>query len=545
MSNHVNILLTIDSVGIARAGYGGSLLLSHNAQWPGGERTRTYTSSAGAAADWPETSPEYRGIATMFAQTPRPTFVKVGRMTGSVTQRYDVAAAAVAVGRPYSLRVRGQGVTDTTITYTPAADLTFVDADVNVTTNLITETAHGMTSGDGPYRLSNAGGALPTGAGIAADTNVWIHVPTGNANQFGLATSKANALAGTLIDITAAAGGGTHTLRRAQNDVIIAQLVQRANDVPGKNYTATQIAGAGETDTMRVTANTSGAWFVLEVVDVGALSIEQSHDAPSDVTIGTDLSAILQEDPGFYAILTHYNSQAYVSAVAAWTAANKRIYVAEVSETDAITTAVTIGTDTLATLFAGGTPRTMGCYHHRPAQFFAHAWMGRWLPTPPGSATPKFKTLAGTPSIDASPLTDTHRANLVARRGNGYERVTADLAFTFEGTVPSTEYGYLDVVRNGDWFEDEISKGILGVFAGNDIVPHTPEGYVLLEGSLRGSAALAEAAGVLAPGWVVESDAAGVTPADRAERNYRGLKLSGTFAGAVHKAIPVTVTLTL
>jgi hypothetical protein len=92
-----------------------------------------------------------------------------------------------------------------------ALSFTFTDADVNAGTDVITKASHGMETGDGPVRTSNAGGALP--AGLAAATDYYfIKV---SANTFKLATSRANALAGTAINITAAAGGGTHTLTRA------------------------------------------------------------------------------------------------------------------------------------------------------------------------------------------------------------------------------------------------------------------------------------------------------------------------------------------
>jgi hypothetical protein len=86
-------------------------------------------------------------------------------------------------------------------------DFTFVDGDVSVGNDTITETAHGFTTGEGPIRLTNSGGALPTG--LATGTDYWVIVD--DADTIRLATSRANALAGTDIDITAAAGGGTHT----------------------------------------------------------------------------------------------------------------------------------------------------------------------------------------------------------------------------------------------------------------------------------------------------------------------------------------------
>ena len=91
---------------------------------------------------------------------------------------------------------------------TNADSFTFVDADVNVTADTISESGHGLTTGDAVV-LSTTG-TLPTGLSVATAYYA-IYV---NASTFKLATSRANALAGTAINITAATGGGTHTLKK-------------------------------------------------------------------------------------------------------------------------------------------------------------------------------------------------------------------------------------------------------------------------------------------------------------------------------------------
>lgn len=64
---------------------------------------------------------------------------------------------------------------------------------------------HGLTNGDGPFQVSSTT-TLP--AGLTAATNYWAIV-TG-ANTFKFATTRANALAGTAVDVTDT-GTGTHT----------------------------------------------------------------------------------------------------------------------------------------------------------------------------------------------------------------------------------------------------------------------------------------------------------------------------------------------
>lgn len=92
---------------------------------------------------------------------------------------------------------------------------TFTDADVNTTTNAINKTAHGYQTG-AIGNLTNSGGALPTFA-TSPSTSPSIdgikhwYVIRVDADNFKLAVTLEDALANNPSDITAAAGGGTHT----------------------------------------------------------------------------------------------------------------------------------------------------------------------------------------------------------------------------------------------------------------------------------------------------------------------------------------------
>lgn len=114
----------------------------------------------------------------------------------------------------------------------------FADGDVTVDpTNTIDITSHGYQTGDGPFQLTNSGGALPTG--LAAGTNYWVIAVDDDTIQ--LALSEALALAGTAVAITAAAGGGTHNIGGPAG---WAPLVMPASSVSG--YGAYLLsAGAG------------------------------------------------------------------------------------------------------------------------------------------------------------------------------------------------------------------------------------------------------------------------------------------------------------
>lgn len=77
----------------------------------------------------------------------------------------------------------------------------------NATTDQLTKTTHGLQTGDGPVRTSNSGGALPSPLLAATD----YYVIRDDANNFRMATTRANSLAGTSINLTTA-GSGTNTL---------------------------------------------------------------------------------------------------------------------------------------------------------------------------------------------------------------------------------------------------------------------------------------------------------------------------------------------
>lgn len=108
--------------------------------------------------------------------------------------------AAISVARAKTVSV--QCVIDVN---TPSAK-TFVDGDVDVSANTITITAHAFAT-TGLKVTASTNGVLP--AGLSAGDYFVIVV---DANTIKLASSLANAQAGTAVDITAAAGGGTHTL---------------------------------------------------------------------------------------------------------------------------------------------------------------------------------------------------------------------------------------------------------------------------------------------------------------------------------------------
>lgn len=76
------------------------------------------------------------------------------------------------------------------------------------TTNQVTLVGHGYVSGQGPFLLSNSGGALP--AELDGATDYWVNVV--DTDNFTLHLTEADAEAGTNVVAFTDNGTGTHTI---------------------------------------------------------------------------------------------------------------------------------------------------------------------------------------------------------------------------------------------------------------------------------------------------------------------------------------------
>lgn len=528
LSDHASITITQDTQGIARGDFGVPLFLSYNASAFGGDRIRFYSSLAEVAEDFSSTTgPEYLFAQAVFSQDEHVDTVAIGRGALPPTQKYLITVASVRNSHDYEIDVKGDGVTSETCSYTSDSGATqqeianglltdlnavvgknylatfvpLVVADVNFTTTHETETvtlgSGDLQTGDGPFQVSNSGGALP--AGYSALTDYWwIRTGSGTGQ---LATSLANALAGTAVSISDN-GTGTHTLADTAS-------------------TVSPHAG------VVVTGSAAGEWFSL-AVNAADLAISQTHVDPG---VATDLAAILLESNEWYCLITGYNSNAYVIAASDWVQANKKIYLAEVNETAAITTSAG-NSDTLDDLATAEYSRVAPMYHQEPAEFFSAALAGSRLSYDAGSETWKFANLTG---VNPSTLTTTQRTNLVNRNANFYQNV-GGTNISQNGTM--ADAGFIDTVRFLDWLEDDMAASVFDALVGVPKVPYTDLGVAIIEGAMRGSLLRGVQRGGLSSDPEPEVTApkvADIDSADRANRLLPDMKFSATLAGAIHK----------
>ena len=147
-------------------------------------------------------------------------------------------AESANVGAYLRMFDNGKLVSYSNLTEAGSISFDFVDGDVTVGTDTIAETAHGLETGD-IVQLSTTG-TLPSPLAAATDYYV-IRV---DADNFKLASSLENAEAGTAIDITSAAGGGTHTVTE-QDREHNAMDVNIVNEISVTQGTSPWVIGDG------------------------------------------------------------------------------------------------------------------------------------------------------------------------------------------------------------------------------------------------------------------------------------------------------------
>lgn len=308
-------------------------------------------------------------------------------------------------------------------------------------------------------------------------------------------------------------------------------MTNALNAVVGKNFTATD-----NTTDVTIVGTAAGDWFSIEQALIGDGKIEVTHADPG---AATDLAAIKVYNDNWYCVLNAYNSDAHVKAIAAWVETQKKIYIAGISMSEAVTLADG-GGDTIDDLQTSAYERTAAMYHPDPSEFADCAWAGAVLCYNPGATTWKFHTLSG---ISATSFTSTQRTNLTAKYGNGYE-VVAGVNMAFEGTCADGDF--IDTVRGLDWLDDDISTRVFATLAAasnaGKKIPFTDAGVAVIQADIEASLLYGIQRGVLSdsPAPVVTvPDVADVSAANKTIRNLPDIKFTATLAGAVHK---VTIT---
>lgn len=481
IDQHVQVTATVNNAGVAQEALNRVAILTYSDLITVGERKRLFGRlSEVTGLGFASSSPEALAVAAVLSQSPKPRDVALIRGTRPPTIQYTVDVASVLNEHAYAISVVGEGVTTTDVEYESDAAATqaeihnglvtalnavvgknftaafaaLVNPDDVFTADNATETftavAHGLLTGDGPFQVSNSGGALP--AGLAALTNYWI-IRTG-ADTFQLATSLANALAGTAQPISDD-GTGTQTI-------------------------ADTVSTVRPSDPFTVTADAAGDYFTLGVDDTAAFTISQTHADPG---IADDINDILLVDSDWYYLITPGASKAMIlSAAATIEATPFKFYQAQTNDSDSENTAAG-GTDVADDLSALGRKRTHLIYRRHLSEFSDAGLVGKLAPLPVGSWTAAYKSISGSTADTFS----TTQANRLDSKRTTYYKSEAGRSITWEGKIGNTDYGFMDVTVSLDFVIDLIQKRIFSVLVAMNKVSYTDEDIAVIAGAAEGA----------------------------------------------------------
>lgn len=280
-----------------------------------------------------------------------------------------------------------------------------------------------------------------------------------------------------------------------------------------------------------ITALVAGEAFTTTVATDSATIAMAEATTNENVSIATELSAVVAESPDWYGLCIESRDALQIERAAAWTESAGRLFVAQTSDSDVITAAMS---DVVSTLAGLSYRRTLGIYHANDAQYADAALLGLKLAADPDEITTfwKYATLAG---IAVDDLTSTQRDNVLGKGGNVY------LPFFGQASIAN---GYMvdgnpaDLLITIDWVTARISEAIaqrfLSASNANDKIPYTDAGIQIFASIVRKVLVVGEGIGHFTPDTseVTAPLASAVTSADKANRILR-ISFVTEAAGAI------------
>lgn len=380
--------------------------------------------------------------------------------------------------------------------------------------------ADGFTSSDAAYKAASACFAQGLSkVKIGRRT-------TGSTQTLRLTPTAVNA-ATYSVKVTAPSGTTATATYTSDGTATVAEIT--AGLTSAINGLAIGVTAADATTHVTVTAVANTFYGVVPTA--GQIKFE---DLTAAASLGSQLDAIALEDPAFYGVVSTSKGSAEIAAVAAWAEANEKLYAYATQDTDAKGAPTT---DILSTLKTSSYARSFGLFSLSEIEHGDAAFLGKVLYYDPGSATAKFKELAG---VSTTSLTASEFANIKNKNGNYYISQNGR-NITGEGVVASGLF--IDVVRDRDWFKARLQEAVFSLLVRLAKVPMTDAGIALVEAELRGVCEQAVRAGVITADYdVIVPKASAVSSINRGLRLLPDCFVNVLLAGAVHTVGPVTVT---
>lgn len=291
------------------------------------------------------------------------------------------------------------------------------------------------------------------------------------------------------------------------------------------------VTGSG-TATLVLTADVAGAWFGVTVPADEALRVEETT-APGASNVNADLTSIFAADSSWYAVYPISRSAAEIASAATFCNANKRFLLAETNDYDNKDSGST--TDPAYVASNAAQSFTKVDWNLQPSGFKGAAWLGRMLPTNPGSSSWEYKTLSGVPAPQAAALTSTHKTALEAKNAGYYETI-AGVNVTRNSKMADGEW--MDIRRGLDWLEARIKEAVFGLMSSVEKIPYTDSGIALVTTAIDEVLRLGASRGLLVESsiQVTAPKASAVTAQNKSDRFLPDVKFSATLQGAIHSA---------
>ena len=289
----------------------------------------------------------------------------------------------------------------------------------------------------------------------------------------------------------------------------------------------TDLTATDNTTKVTCAADNNGEMFFYQELNA-ALELT---DVTADPGITADLTAIQLADADWYGLAIDSNSEAEITAAAAYIETLSKI--AAFNTKDAGVKDTGVSDDIASDLQTAAYARSHLKYSADHDGYGGAAHLGEMLPTTPGSATWAFKTLEG---VAVDNLNVTEQGAVEGKNCNHYLPI-AGRNITRWGISPGGEY--MDTVRGIDWVEARMQEAVFLVLVNEPKVPFTDSGVDTVRNQMLGVLEQGVTNGFLAADtyFVTAPLVANVSAANKANRLLPDMHFEAILAGAIHTVV--------
>ena len=326
----------------------------------------------------------------------------------------------------------------------------------------------------------------------------------------------------------------THTNGASETAVTIGTALQTAIDaLAGSSATVN-----GSTGEVTITASTPGVFFDLQ--NLPALTDLHVANTTANNNIAADYAAIKAVDATtWFGVAIDSNCKAEIEALATQVEADKKIFLAECSDSDIADNAVS--SDVASDLKTSAYANTFGIFAQRQLYGYrACAWLAFGLAAGaqiPGGNNWAFVTLGGI-AVDTL-LADGNAINVQNKNWSTYTPI-GGINQTYQAKCADGEF--IDTIVGSYWLQARIKERVLGALhnasQSGSKIPYTDAGVSVITGLVM--AQLKEGiknqflASLPAP-TVTAPRVADIDPSERAARSLPDVNFTATLAGSINQ----------